>query len=34
MLVAKAGKPFTAAEELILPASEAMANAVAGEKAD
>jgi hypothetical protein len=33
MLIAKAGKPHTIAEELILPADKAMVSAVVGEKA-
>jgi hypothetical protein len=33
MLIAKAGKPHTVAEELILPAAKAMVSAMVGEKA-
>jgi predicted CoA-binding protein len=33
ILIAKAGKPHTIAEELILPAAKAMVSAVVGEKA-
>jgi hypothetical protein len=33
MLIAKAGKTHTIAEELILPAAKAMVSAVVGEKA-